>query len=245
MKKQQIMFIALALALIIFACLWKGNSKYEGFSISNPFDKVDVIYYINLDHREDRKTELTEELNRMGVPSGKVVRISAVLNKEYGDVGCSMSHVKTMNEFVKSGKHNCIIFEDDFEFSESKEVVYKKMNDFFDSGIEYDVCMLSANTIENKQTKYDFVKKVISSQTASGYMVNQKFAKTLLTNFEEGVKMLKTKKNKEDPERGQYCVDQYWKKLQPKSNWYEFNPKLGKQRKSHSDIQGGMVDYNL
>jgi GR25 family glycosyltransferase involved in LPS biosynthesis len=245
MKKRQIIFIIMALALIILSCLMKGNSKYEGFNISNPFEKVDVIYYINLDHRKDRKKEMLEELNRIGVPSERVVRISAVLNKEYGDVGCSMSHVKTMKEFIKSGKRNCIIFEDDFEFSESKEVVYKKMNDFFDYEIEYDVCMLSANTIENKNTKYDFVKKVISSQTASGYMVNQKFAKTLLTNFEEGVEMLKTKKNKEDPERGQYCVDQNWKKLQPNSNWYEFNPKLGKQRKSHSDIQGGIVDYNL
>jgi len=245
MKKRQIIFIIMALALIILSCLWKENYKYEGFNISNPFYKVDVIYYINLDHRKDRKAEMLEELNRMGVPSEKVVRISAVLNKKYGDVGCSMSHVKTLTEFIKSGKRNCIIFEDDFEFSESKEVVYKKMNDFFDYKIEYDVCMLSANTIENKNTKYDFVKKVISSQTASGYMVNQKFAKTLLTNFEEGVEMLKTKKNKEDSERGQYCVDQYWKKLQPNSNWYEFNPKLGKQRKSHSDIQGGIVDYNL
>jgi hypothetical protein len=61
MKKQQIIFIILALALIIFCCLWKGNYNYEGFKILNPFDKVDVIYYINLDHRKDRKKELTEE----------------------------------------------------------------------------------------------------------------------------------------------------------------------------------------
>jgi len=30
--------------------------------------------------------------------------------------------------------------------------------------------------------------------------------------------------------------------LQPQSNWFVFSPKLGVQRESHSDIQGGVVN---
>ena len=44
MKKRQIIFIALALALIIFACLWKGIVRSEGFEENKP----SKLKYINL-----------------------------------------------------------------------------------------------------------------------------------------------------------------------------------------------------
>lgn len=232
---------------IIVVCVSKSVTE-EGFKSEespNPFDNVDVIYYINLDHREDRKKEILGEFDRMGIPADKIVRISAIKDAEYGDLGCSKSHVKTIKQFIKSGKSKCIVFEDDFEFSQEKYVVYKLMNALFDKKVDYDVCMLSANTIEKKDSKYTFLKRVMNSQTASGYMVNKKFANKLLENFEEGARILETKKNKKDPYRGDNCVDQYWKRLMPKSEWYEFSPRLGKQRKSHSDIQGSVVDYNV
>ena len=34
------------------------------------------------------------------------------------------------------------------------------------------------------------------------------------------------------------------KKLQPISNWYCLNPKIGKQIKSYSDIENAIVDYD-
>ena len=236
------------LVIIIVLSLVFDKGLGEGFSSSNaenPFDKVDIIYYINLDHRTDRKKEILGEFDRMGIPTDKIVRISAIKDVNYGDVGCSKSHVKALKQFAESGKSNCIVFEDDFEFSQSRDVVYSMMNALFDQKVKYDVCMLSANTIEKKDCKYHFLKKVIDSQTASGYMVNRAFADKLLRNFEEGVRILETKRDKSDPDRGKYCVDQYWKRLMPESEWYEFSPRLGKQRKSHSDIQGGVVDYNV
>ena len=48
---------------------------------------VDVIYYINLDIREDRKEEFLEEMRRMGVPLNKIVRFRQYINqleKEFG-----------------------------------------------------------------------------------------------------------------------------------------------------------------
>ena len=40
-----------------------------------------------------------------------------------------------------------------------------------------------------------------------------------------------------------YCFDIYMKKLQPVSNWYCLNPKVGKQIESYSDIENRVVDY--
>lgn len=243
--KTEIKLWTATLVLIIIVCIgWSsGVEGFEGREAA--FDKVDVIYYINLDHREDRNREILNEFKKMSIPEEKIVRISAIKDVAYGDVGCSKSHIETLKKFIKSGKKNCIIFEDDFEFSQSKHIVYENMQKLFDQKVDYDVCMLSANTIEYKDSQYSFLKRVMNSQTASGYMVNGKFANKLLSNFEEGAAILETKKNRNDPDRGNYCVDQYWKRLMPESKWYEFSPKLGKQRKSHSDIQGGVVDYKV
>jgi hypothetical protein len=235
----------IALVVILILCIIWNVKKNEGFETTNPFNKVDVIYYINLDHRKDRDEEMLNEFKKMEIPEDKIVRISAIKDSTYGDLGCSKSHIKTMKTFIESGKTNCIVFEDDFEFSQSKNEVYELMNSLFDQKVKYDVCMLSANTIEKKDSEYPFLKKVVNSQTASGYMVNRTYADKLLQNFEEGARILETKKNKNDPDRGNYCVDQYWKHLMPESRWYEFSPRLGKQRKSHSDIQGGVVEYGV
>ena len=43
--------------------------------------------------------------------------------------------------------------------------------------------------------------------------------------------------------RGMYACDQYWKILQEKDNFILINPVKVYQRKSHSDLVGGVVDY--
>jgi glycosyl transferase family 25 len=225
-----------------------SKTRSEPFSSSseNPFiNNIDVVYYINLDHRSDRNTEMLQEFEKMGVPETKIVRVPGHYNKNYGDVGCSKSHVEALRKFANSDYNNCIIFEDDFEFTEESSDVHQLLNNLFLNDVNYDVCMLASSTGEMRDTKYPWLKQVNNSQTASGYMVNKPFAETLLRNFEEGVVNLEPITSKDDTIRGQYCIDQYWKKLQPESAWFELYPKLGKQRKSYSDIQQGVVDYHV
>ena len=208
---------------------------------------VDVIYYINLENREDRKLQFLEETRRMQVPDEKVVRVSAVNKPGKGDWGCSLSHLIAMEQFVDSNLDNCIIFEDDFTFTQDLQ----KMNEMFDSTLKnvknYDIIMLSANEVQTDATEHTYLKKVIDAQTASGYMVSKYFAPILLQNYREGVKLIgdSYQGGKSDKIQGPFCIDQYWKRLQPQSKWYMFSPKLGVQRESHSDIQGGVVNYGV
>ena len=65
---------------------------------------------------------------------------------------------------------------------------------------------------------------------------------TLLANFQEGAQQLECTGY---AQYEKYAIDQYWKKLQPVSNWYVFNPVMGKQRASFSDIHKMNVDYNV
>ena len=205
---------------------------------------VDAIYYINLDNREDRKTEFLEEMRRMGVPTEKITRIQAVHKPGKGDWGCSLSHLITIQQFIDSGIDNCIVFEDDFLFKQDLQIVNSAFREVFEKEIVYDVIMLSANEIDVADTEHEHLKKVKDAQTTSGYMVNKHFAPVLLKNYREGAKLIEKSYGggKSDKFQGPFCIDQYWKRLQPQSNWYLFSPKLGIQRESHSDIQGGVVN---
>jgi len=206
---------------------------FENFDSSFP-DEIEAIYYINLDHREDRKAHFLGQMDLVGVPPNKIHRIPGIPEKK-GHIGCTKSHINTLRTFIASGYKQCIIFEDDFEWIGSPN---KALADFFTKEIPFDVCMLSGSYGTFEPTTWPFLRKIANAQTASGYMVTREFAPTLLANFEEGLSELE----RSEYDHSKYAVDQYWKKLQPQARWYIFEPKLGKQISSVSDIQGGFVE---
>ena len=114
------------------------------------------------------------------------------------------------------------------------------INKFFEVVAEFDVLILSGNTIKELNTNFDFLKKTIDSQTTSGYCVSKKFAPILLENYQKSVEQLE-KIGYRVPE---YCLDMFMKKLQPISLWYSLYPKIGMQMESYSDIEKCVVVYN-
>jgi len=197
---------------------------------------VDVVYYINLDHRLDRKQQILDEIQKLDVSD--IVRIPGVYEKEKGHLGCSKSHIKTLETFIDSGLDNCIVFEDDFQFIQDPK---EQIKNFFKQMTSYDVIMLSINGGDIKPSEYPGLKRINDTQTTAGYMVSKQFAPTLLQNFKDGCKLLEQDYNN----NGIYAIDQYWKRLQSISNWFMFEPTLGRQRESFSDIQGGIINRGV
>src|SRR5690606_3854414 len=89
-------------------------------------------YLINLDRATERLEMMENEFNRIQLP---FIRISAVdaknLDKESfqvknrydrdllpGEIGCFLSHVKTLKTFLDSDKDFAVIIEDDAKFVE-------------------------------------------------------------------------------------------------------------------------------
>lgn len=233
-------FIIIFILFIIYLIIINTNNTNK--NIYNWSNYVDVIYYINLDHRSDRKELFLNEMAKMNVPNNKIVRISGIYKKDQGDLGCSASHIIALTKFQESSYNTCIVFEDDFEFTQDLNHINNAFQEFFTNNINWNVCCLSANIIYQESIGYNFINKVTCTQTASSYMVNKNYNYILLDNYKEGYeKLLKSyKEGKSDKLQGPYCIDQYWKSLQH-DNWFVFNPKLGKQRNSDSDIQGGFV----
>ena len=198
-------------------------------------EHIDCVYYMNLDHREDRKAQIESELDKLGVPESKRVRISGVYKPGFGILGCGLAHKKTIETFLASDHKICLIFEDDFQFTEDMEYVHMLLNAIFEEEVSFDCIMLAGCILRTEATLWPFLHKVYDVHTASAYMITKDFAPVLLESYTESTKLL------EDTfvDTGQKCIsyhnDIWWKRYQPYFDWYILNPRVGEQRESFSD----------
>ena len=207
--------------------------------ILDGLNSFDIIYYINLAHRTDRNEHIINELAKTNISKEKINRIEAVYIEHFGILGCAKSHILALEKFIESKCDTCIIFEDDFMFTEEQNEVNKLIESFLTNIHSYDVFMLSCNLFKYDETNITNIKKIIDGQTLSGYCVTKQFAPKLLYNFKESVNILECHNIKIHD----FCFDIYMKRLQPFSNWYCLEPRLGKQMKSYSDIEKVETDY--
>lgn len=194
------------------------------------------IIYINLERRKDRLNEINEQLTNF-VLEGE--RFNAILNSN-GIIGCGYSHLEVLKLAKEKGYKNVLILEDDFEFIITKEEFEEQFRLLFENNIEFDVCMLSYNLLESETSKYGpFLKRVLSAQTASGYLVNNSYFDTLINLYNYAIPLLE-----QTGKHWIYANDQIWKDLQRKDNWVCFTTRIGKQRAGFSDNTNCYYDYN-
>jgi len=198
----------------------------------------DHIYYINLDHRVDRNEEFLSSMKTLGIDTQKITRVSGIYNENCGALGCSQSHAKAIKLFLNSPHERCIIFEDDY-YPKKEEWVsfFEKMKAYPTEG--WDLIQLSGNILDSSETTIPFLRKAFHVQTSSSYLVQKRFAPTLLQNIEEGIKKL------EEKYEDSFCLDIYWLPLQLKSLWFISEPLLGYQRESYSDILKRTTKYGV
>lgn len=206
---------------------------------------IDCVYYINLDHRTDRREQFEAEMVKLGVPESKLVRVSGIYNKEFGILGCGLSHKKALELFMASPHKNCLLFEDDFLFTLDMNYVRYLLKSIFENKVPYDVVMLAGNLFKTELTQWPFLRKVFDGQTASGFLITKEFAPKLVTCLEESTTLLKDWHDKTGEKKHEYCNDIYWKKLQPDSNWFVVHPKTGVQRESYSDNEYKITNYGV
>ena len=207
-------------------------------------DYIDCVYYINLDHRTDRREEIEKELDTIGLLS-KTIRIPGVYTPELGILGCAYAHINALHIFLESNHQTCIILEDDFTFRLEKEYADFLLSAVFTNTIQFDCILLGGNIVESKECEWPFLRKVLNAQTTSGYLITRQFASRLLTNLEESASLLRAYFLEHGEKHHEYCLDIYWKKLQPHSNWFVIHPKLGIQREGFSDIEKKVTSYGV
>ena len=197
---------------------------------------IEHIFYINLAHRTDRRSEIEHELEIVGLRR-QTERFDAILKKP-GPFGCGYSHIAVLKIAKERGYKNVLILEDDFTFVVDKETLETQCKLFFENVKTYDMCLFGYNTIKSEDCEFPFLQKVLNSQTTSGYLIHENYYDTLIDNFENAMTNLK-----KGYQHWLYSIDQYWKILQPVGVWYQFKTRIGKQRPSYSDISESIVNY--
>jgi GR25 family glycosyltransferase involved in LPS biosynthesis len=203
---------------------------------------IDAIFYINLEHREDRKEHCLNEIKKIDPQLSKTHRINAVYNKENGALGCLASHIKALELFIKNDAWQILlIFEDDYTFvSDKLAEINGPINHLFNTLPDFDVLLLcqSADSFISENTKYYNILRVLSAQTTSAYIINKKYANILLDIFKDAYDKMSTFGFKTE-----WCADQCWKQLMPSGKWYTNSHRIGYQYDNYSDIERKLVSY--
>jgi GR25 family glycosyltransferase involved in LPS biosynthesis len=201
----------------------------------NNITDIKNILYINLENRTDRRGEIESELRKIGFPTFQ--RFNAVKLKN-GALGCSLSHLKCLEIAKINQWEHVFICEDDIYFLEP-ELFKTQINGFLESVQQWDVILVAGNVVNNYTITNDYSVKVTECQTTTGYIVKKEYYDVLIANYKLGIEKL----IKEPHKHHLYAIDQYWKTLQEKDNWFLITPLSVVQREGYSDIEQRITNY--
>lgn len=194
------------------------------------------IKYINLEHRTDRNDEVQTELRKLGLDD-RAERFNAISMKD-GRVGCTMSHIKCLEDAKKNQLPHLLIIEDDIQFL-NPVLFSKQITNFLESNISWDVILLAGNNMPPHIQICDSAVKVTRCQTTTGYLVNGHYYDTLIKNMREGLSLLM----RNPSQHFHYAVDKFWFSLQQTDKWFLITPLSVTQRAGYSDIEKRPTDF--
>lgn len=222
-----ILILCLCAIILIFGVCWVKPKTY--CNPSNRFTKEPIVaYYINLDHRTDRRERMIKEFH--GSPLN-LRRMPAVLSKVHGGIGCAKSHIKVLEEAMRLNLPHVLVLEDDVAFKERVDwsKVLSTLN-CIDGNEDWDVIFLGG-VIGKYVPRGPRYSKICSSHGAYAYLVNGKYLNRLIgilkASLNSLISNLDYKKN---------AFDQRWKVLQKKDNWLGVWPLPIKHNVGFSDI---------
>jgi glycosyl transferase family 25 len=188
-----------------------------------------------LEHRTDRKEHVETELLKIGLIGQ---RFNAI-KMDNGAIGCSMSHLKLLQDAVKHNLDHILIVEDDITFL-NPTLFINQINNFFKlHNNSWDVILFAGNNIPPYQNIDDTCIKVSRCQTTTGYLVNGHYIKILLQNVKMGLTQLLN-----NPfQRNLFAIDKYWFILQSVHNWYLIIPPTVVQQEGYSDIEKRVTNF--
>lgn len=188
---------------------------------------IDKVAFINLDNRKDRLKKILDEFEPI-FSSKKINRISAIKH-DIPEIGCLMSHIKTLKYGMDNNFKNLLILEDDAIWNDKYDESVELFKYLYNKNPNFDVILLGGTS-----SKYDNNYKLENSYSTASYLVNGHYYKTLLDLWENSLKNWDSHKTQ---------CDVSWHKLMLKDNWFIVKPCLIIQSPSYSDILKINVDY--
>lgn len=221
---------------------WKAFARLDesarrdrrAHSVSELSKYCDVVY-INLDHRIDRRTQVEEELQRVGL--GHARRLSAVKTSP-GIIGCAQSHGEALTSWSANYDHLLIVCEDDCQFIAPSATLHDVIAEFARNPL-LDVLAIANNTRWSVPVS---ARLAVSAdvQTTSCYCIKSRAVADLVVCARDSVRRLRSG---EAPKTA--AIDMVWKSMQQKRFFAVPRERIAIQRAGHSDIENQWVNYGL
>jgi hypothetical protein len=205
-------------------------------------DKINKVFYINLDKRGGRRKQIEEELATKFL-FNNAERFAGILS-EPGIHGCTMSHICLFRKMILNNWDTMMVFEDDAKLLTSRQDIDKYINVFLQDD-KLDILCLG-NSCGNNTPYNDLMNRCFNTQTSSCYVLKKKFVKELLEcYFGDPAESMTYPENSTDLGLHIGSIDTSWFPLQ--QTHYFMMPKIRQviQRPSYSDITHRMADYKL
>ena len=201
----------------------------------NNIKDITHSFFINLDHRTDRKQHVEKQLHSIGVSSP--FRFSAI-KLQNGAIGCGMSHLRCLEHARNNAWDHVLIVEDDIQFLDPTLFV-NQMNAFLHNQKDWDVLLLGGNNVPPYRQVDTTCVQVSFCQTTTGYLVKSHYFETLINNIRLGISHLIREPNN----RIMYAIDKFWILLQRQDKWFLIIPLTVTQREDYSDIERRPTNY--
>ena len=231
-----LIFIVIIVGIILY--FYKNKEKYLTFNKPG----LELIIYINLDKRKDRRKDVEKFINKINNQNIPVYRLSATFNKRNGHLGCADSHIRALKYAKQQKVNNVLILEDDVSLNCTPTEFNNKIIHFFNNYHNYDAVTLfgyhKGGIISLDKHISKFSPTDGYSTTALGYIVNKKAYDDFLRVFSKAkqnmIKELKTYEGRSLTSL--YAIDIAWGELQKKKKFYIFEPHIVKPSGSPSEI---------
>lgn len=200
---------------------------------------IERVIYINLNKRKDRRVRMDCQLEKLGIPGEKIIRLEAVAYTP-GYIGCSRSHVLALEMAQENNWKNVLILEDYIEFHHDEGSVIR-LNKYLSAldNVAWDVAFLAANYLSVLPlSSVDYIVRPQKAWCACAYLVNGHYYEKLLANYRQSLTMLM-----QGGKKNHFALDVHWYELMAVDCWLGVFPNLGYQAVDDSDIEGVRVDY--
>ncbi len=201
------------------------------------FTTIERVFYINLEHRRDRKQHIEQELRRLNVSSRKMIAIKGVHDILNGHRGCLWSHIDALLQAKKLKCSTALILEDDCIFESSAEKIHELLCHFMDHVQEdgWDVFLLGGKIKKKMQSSLPKIFRIQKSFLSHAYVVHGNYIDSLLRCFYQALQLME--KCWFSEEALVYALDHQWSDYQAKDRWFA-GEMIAHQVDSFSDIDG-------
>lgn len=201
---------------------------------SGGLDLCDV-FYINLDHRTERRAHIEAEFAKLDLT--RFTRVRATLD-ENGALGCAKSHLGILLSWTQKSDRLLMICEDDCTFLVDRKALDHLVNAFANDP-RLDVICLAFNARNGITVTPEFMI-TSDTQTTSCYIVKTHVINELTLSAEKSVTLLAQGL----PEQ-KAAIDVVWKEVQRHVCFAIPNKRAAIQYESYSDVQKTKTSYNV